>query len=250
VEGVATVIVGEQDTPHQAHAAAVESARAAAVQDFLGVNIHSKMLDFQQEGLRREAHLTESLLETTRNGRIIKEKELEHGLKNGSDCAACRYSVTLRACVVPIESTFDKDFHLELQASRARFVQGDAAEISMTATRDCWVYVYDVYDLGAQAKTALLIPEKGAAIKMLKAGETWVYPDADAKKRGVRLVAQLPRPTDDDSAEVIRAIATRTPIPQSVYDPTDGGYLGVLQRLHRSKTDWTEDSVAYTIYKQ
>jgi hypothetical protein len=120
----------------------------------------------------------------------------------------------------------------------------------MTATRDCWVYVYDVYDLGAQAKTALLIPEKGAAIKMLKAGETWVYPDADAKKRGVRLVAQLPRPTDDVSAEVIRAIATRTPIPQSVYDPTDGGYLGVLQRLHRSKTDWTEDSVAYTIYKQ
>jgi len=256
LEGLATVVVGEQDSRAQAHAAALAQARAGAIQDFLGVDVNSKMMDFQQEGLRKEAHLTESLLQTTRNGRIIKEQVLEEGYRdiaaNGAApaCPSCLYLVKLKACVIPRDSAADKDFRVELQVSQARFFDGDEATLTVSATRDCTVYLYDVYDLGAQDKTALVIPNEAVPNKALKAGETWTYPGEDDKKRGVHLVAQLASPGQDVSAEVIRVVATKTPLRQKVYDPTDGGYLGVLSRVHRSRAEWAEDAAAYTIYKK
>jgi hypothetical protein len=230
VEGEATVVAGDQDTTAQARAAAIEQARAAALQDFLGVDVNSKSFDFQQEGMRHDARLVENVLQTTRNGRIIKEKLGDHGFKDTPDCPSCRYHVSLQACVLPEESDRDKDFRVELQLSRVKFVQGDEAVITITATRDCSVYLYDVYDLAAENKTALVVPNEAVPSKVLKAGESWRYPDADAKKLGVRLVAELPNKTDAVSAETIRVVATKTPLPLAVYDPTVGGYLGVFSR--------------------
>jgi hypothetical protein len=247
VLGDATVVVGDQDTTAQARAGAVEQARAAAVQDFLGVDVNSKFMDFQQEGLRRDAHLVESILQTTRNGRIIDEKIVDQGFNDAPGCPSCRYHVSLKACVLPEESDRDKDFRVELRLSRVSFVQGDEARLSITATRDCSVYLYDVYDLESDNKTALVVPNEAVPVKAMKAGETWEYPDDDAKKRGVHLVAKLPKDTDEISAETILVVATKTPLPVEVYDPTDGGYLGVFRRLHHSRTQWVEDAEAYTI---
>ena len=250
VVGESTVVVGDQDSPAQARAAAIEQARAAAVQDFLGVDVNSKFMDFQQEGLRHDAHLIESLLQTTRNGRIIKEKLLEHSYKSGLDCSDCRYHVKLQDCVLPLDAGRDKEFRVGLQLSRVKFVQGDEAKLTITATRDCSIYLYDVYDLAADNKTALVVPNEVVPSKTLKAGETWEYPDEDARKHDVRLVAELPKKTDDVSAETIIVVATKTPLTKAEYDPTDGGYLGVLRRLHHSKTEWAEDAAAYTIYNK
>jgi len=250
VEGDASVSVGEQDTKHQVRAAAVEQARAAAVQDFLGVEVKSKFMDFQQEGLRKESRLTESILQTTRSGRILKEVVLEEGYQDVAGCPGCRYHASLKACVVPREAASDKDFHVELGISRVRFVQGDEAKITVTVTRDCSVYLYNVYDLGAQDKTALVVPNEIVSEKSLKAGESWEYPDEAAKKNGVRLVAELPKSTDEMSAETIRVVASKAPLPKTVYDPSEGGWFGVMRRLNRSKVEWAEDAEAFTIYKR
>ena len=250
VEGEASVSAGEQDSRHQVRAAAVEQARAAAVQDFLGVDVKSKFMDFQQEGLRSEARLTESILQTTRNGRILKEGVLEEGYNDTPGCPACRYHVKLKACVVPRDVASDRDFHAELQLSRVRFVQGDEAKIRVTVTRDCSVYLYNVYGLGSHEATALVVPNEVVAEKHLRAGESWEYPDEEARKHGVRLVAELPRASDEVSAETVRVVVSKSPLPKSVYDPTDGGWFGVMRRLNRTKTEWTEDAEAFTIYKR
>jgi hypothetical protein len=250
VSGEAVVTVGDQDTRHQARAAAIEQARAAAVQDFLGVDVRSRLLDFEQEGLRRQERLTESLLQTTRNGRILKEQLLSEGYRDAPDCPGCRYAVALKDCVVPRPEESDKNFRVELGLSRTRFVQGDPAKITVTATRDCTVYLYDLYDLGTDAKTALIVPNAAVPQKTLKAGETWTYPDADAAQAGVSLAAQLPDAKDDVSAETIRVVASKAPLPASVYDPTDGGWFGVMRRLNREKVEWTDDAAAFTIYRK
>jgi hypothetical protein len=250
VSGEATVSVGEQDTRHQARAAAIEQARAAAVQDFLGVDVRSRLMDFEQEGLRRRERLTESLLQTTRNGRVLKEQVLSEGFRDAPDCPGCRYAVLLKDCVVPLPAESDKDFRVELGLSRTRFVAGDPAQITVTVTRDCTVYLYDVYDLGAVTKTALVVPNEAVPQKNLKAGQTWTYPDADAAKAGVSLAAQLPDAKDDVSAETIRVVASKAPLPSSVYDPTDGGWFGVMRRLNREKVEWTDDAEAFTIYRK
>jgi hypothetical protein len=250
LEGTASVAVGTQDTRHQTRAAAMEQARAAAVQDFLGVEVKSRFMDFQQEGLRKESRLTEGILQTTRNGRIMKETVLEEGYKDAPDCPSCLYRLRLKACVVPRDAAGDKDFAVELQVSNQRFMQGDEAKIKVTATRDCWIYLYNVYDLGAKDQTALVVPNENVKEKRLKAGESWEYPDEEAKKLGVRLVAELPQAGDDVSAETIRVIASKAALSKTIVSPVDGGWLGVLRRLNRASVEWTEDAEAYTIYKR
>ncbi|MBI2384498.1 MAG: hypothetical protein HYV14_00635 [Elusimicrobia bacterium] len=250
LEGSASVAVGAQDTRHQTRAAAMEQARAAAVQDFLGVEVRSKFMDFQQEGLRKESRLTEGILQTTRNGRIVKEEVLEEGYRDVPDCPGCLYRLKLKACAVPRDAAGDKDFFVELQVSNQRFLHGDEAKITVTATRDCWIYLYNIYDLGVKDQTALVVPNENVKEKRLKAGESWEYPDEEAKKLGVRLVAELPQEGDVVSAETIRVIASKAALSKTVTSPADGGWLGVLRRLNRASVEWTEDAEAYTIYKR
>lgn len=250
VEGSASVAVGPQDTRHQTRAAAMEQARAAAVQDFLGVEVKSRFMDFQQEGLRKESRLTEGILQTTRNGRIVKEQVLEEGYRDAPDCPGCLYRLKLKACAVPRDAAGDKDFFVELQVSNQRFLHGDEAKITVTATRDCWIYLYNIYDLGVKDQTALVVPNENVKEKRLKAGESWEYPDEEAKKLGVRLVAELPQEGDVVSAETIRVIASKAALSKTVTSPADGGWLGVLRRLNRANVEWTEDAEAYTIYKR
>lgn len=250
LEGAASVAVGPQDTRHQARAAAMEQARAAAVQDFLGVEVKSKFMDFQQEGLRRESRLTEGILQTTRNGRIMKEQVLEEGYRDAPDCPGCLYRLRLKACAVAREADGDKDFFVELKVSNQRFLHGDEATLAVTATRDCWIYLYNIYDLGVKDQTALVVPNENVKEKRLKAGESWEYPDEEAKKLGVRLVAELPQEGDAVSAETIRVIASKAALSRTVTSPADGGWLGVLRRLNRAGVEWTEDAEAYTIYKR
>lgn len=250
LEGAASVAVGTQDTRHQTRAAAMDQARAAAVQDFLSVEVKSKFMDFQQEGLRHDARLTEGILQTTRNGRIMKEQVLEEGYKDAPDCPACLYRLRLKACVVPRESGADKGFGVELGVSSQHYRAGEEAKITVTATRDCWVYLYNIYDLGLKEQTALVVPNENVKEKRLKAGETWEYPDEEAKKLGVRLVAELPHAEDDVSAETIRVIASKAALSSKITSPVDGGWLGVLRRLNRASVEWTDAVEAYTILKR
>jgi len=250
LEGAASVAVGAQDTRHQARAAAMEHARAAAVQDFLGVEVKSKFMDFQQEGLRRESRLTEGILQTTRNGRILKEQVLEEGYKDAPDCPSCLYRLRLKACAIARDAEGDKDYFVELEVSSQRFLHGEEAKLKVTATRDSWIYLYNIYDLGSKDQTALVVPNENVREKRLKAGESWEYPDEEARKLGVRLVAELPGSSDDVSAETIRVIASKAALSKTITSPADGGWLGVLRRLNRANVEWTEDAEAYTIYKR
>ena len=250
LEGAATVAVAAQDTRHQARAAALDQARAAAVKDFLGVEVKSRFMDFQQEGLRKESRLTEGILQTTRNGRILKEEVLEEGYRDAEGCPACLYRMKVKACAVPRPAGGDPDFGVELGVSSPRFRAGEEAKLTITATRDAWIYLYNVYDLGLKDQTALVVPNELVLEKRVKAGETWEYPDETARKAGVRLVAELPQPEDEVSAETVRVVASKAALPKSVVSPADGGWLGVLRRLNRSTVEWTEDAEAYTIYKK
>ncbi len=250
LEGSATVAVGPQDTRNQARAAAMEHARAAAVQDFLGVEVKSKFMDFQQEGLRNESRLTESILQTTRSGRIVDEVVLEEGYRNAPNCLDCLFRMKLKACAVPRDPAGDKDYFVELQVSSQHFLHGDEAKITVTATRDSWIYLYNIYDLGSKNQTALVVPNENVKEKRVKAGESWEYPDEEAKKLGVRLVAELPQSGDKVSAETIRVIASKAALSKAVTSPADGGWLGVLRRLHRTGVEWTDDAQAYTILKR
>jgi S-adenosylmethionine/arginine decarboxylase-like enzyme len=243
VENQAVVTAGDQDTKNQVRAAAISQAESNAMRDFLGMTVKSRTLDFQQESLRDQQALTESLLQTTRMGRILDENIIGEGYRDAPGCPGCRYAVTLNTCIVPIADDADKQFQAKLDISRTNFVDGDVAKLSVTVSRDCYVYLYDV---DPDKNTSLIVPNEVLTEVKLKAGQTWDYPDEEAHKRGVTLVAQLPA-GKDVSAETIRLVATKTPLPMKEQDPAMGGYLSLLRRLNHSHLEWTEDAQAFTI---
>ena len=243
IDSQALVTAGEHESRHQVRAAAIAEARLSAIQDFLGVDIRSRFMDYRQEGLKDEQSLTENILQTTRLGRIIDEKVLGEGFSDLEGCKACRYGVQLRSCVLPLPSDGDKQFAVELGLSRTRFVEGDEAKITVSSTRDAYVYLFNV---GPDWSIVPITPVDGAPGVLVKAGQPFLYPDDEALRRGVKLVAELPQ-GHKVSAETLRVIAVKVPLSPQQSDMS-GGFLGMLRRLNASRVEWTDDATAFTIY--
>jgi hypothetical protein len=245
IEAEGLVSVGHDETRSQVRGSAINEARQVAMQDFLGVNVRSRTLDFQQEGLKNQTQVVEQMLLTTRQGRIIDEKIVAEGYRDLTDCPGCRYSATIRACILPTPAYADKEFSVDLGLSRTRLVQGDEVTLNVTATRDCYLYVYDLWQ--DMDKASLVLPNEVVKEVKLKAGETWEYPNADHRKQGVmKLEAQLPDGIKV-SAETVRVIASKTPLPQKLIDPAQG-FIAILRKLNAGKIDWAEDAKAFTIF--
>jgi len=264
VEAKASVDFGQHDTKHQAMAQAISEARAKAIEGFLGVKVQDRFINFQQESsLKGQVGLTESLLRVTQLGRILKEVVIGHGPRDAGDCAGCRYAAHIRACVVPLADHSDKGFQVDVSLNRASFVDGDEGLISVTATRDAYLYIYSV-DVDWNA--AMLFPNDFAADNHVKAGRALIFPSEDLKKRGVRVKAKL-LPGTAVSAEMIRVIASKEPLPTTVIDPAAnkpeakdaratteiqgaGTFLNLMHKLQATQVEWVEDAQAFTIYKK
>jgi hypothetical protein len=245
VEADATVPVGGNESRDQARARTIEKALDAAMRDLLGVDVNQRSLDFQQESLRGQTNLIESVLRTTRRGCIINQKIIADEYRDLGTCRQCGFYVGLKACIKERPADWDKDFLVELGLSRDHFMEGDKATISVTPRRDAYLYVYDV---GMNSEASLIVPNEYFPEVKVSGGQTWAYPDAEAVKRyGLYLEAQLPEDKPPVSAETIRVIVTKTPLPTKLADPSQGGYLGVLQRLDSAGIEWAEDSAAFTI---
>jgi hypothetical protein len=245
VESEATVVVGENESNHQARAAAIAEAEQTAMRDFLGVHVRSRFLDFQHESLKNQANLTESILQTTRQGRVMDEKILEKGRKDLPSCEGCNYYVKLQVCLAPLTEDADKDFRVELKLSRLRFEEGDEAKISVTTTRDAYIYLYDV---GMDWETSMIAPNEHVKQIKLDAGQTFEYPNDEARRNGVKLIAMLPESRPPVSAETIRVIASKVPLTAKMMELNGGSFMEIYRRLAGSKSDWTEDAQAFTIY--
>lgn len=247
IESQGLVTVGEDETRHQVRASAVNEARRSAMQDFLGVTVRSRSLDFQQEGLRDQKQVVENMLLTTRQGRILDEQVVSEGYRDLADCKGCRYGVTLRSCILPNPDYSDKDFQVDLGISRNRLVEGDSVKLNVTCTKECWVYVYDLWL--DWSKAALIVPNNFVPEIHLKPAETFEYPDQKAQDAGAgSLAAELPEGYTV-SAETVRVIATKRPLPSATVDPSQG-FLAVVRRLNGKRVDWAEDAQAFTIYKK
>lgn len=263
VDVSASVPFGHYDTKHQARAQATLEARGLAVEQVLGVRIQRQFLNFQAEStLKGQVSLTENLLRLTQFGRVVKEEHLESWLIDTPGCRGCRFATHLQVCVLPFSETDDKEFMVTLDLNRTRFVEGDEGVITVTASRDAYVYLFSV-DLDWNA--SLLFPNDFAGENGIKAGQPFTYPSADLRQKGLKVKAKLPSGATV-SAEMIRVLISKTPLPLSIFDSTigdrreagavvvgekqgGGSFLTLLHQLQLSRVQWVEDAQAFTIYK-
>jgi hypothetical protein len=250
VAATGSVRFGDQDTKHQAFAQAIAEARRKAIDTLLGVRIDHRFIDFQNENsLRGEFVLTEKLLRVTQLGRAIKEDVLRVGPVDDPGCVACRIEAQIRTCLVPEKERRDKDFQVHVRLNRSSYQDGDEVIITVTSTRDSYLYIYNV-DMDFRA--ALIAPNKYVPSVRVKAGEAWIYPSDDLRTKGLRATAQL-LPGSSVSAETIRVVASKAALPSSLvlltHQPTvtQPQFFEILRALLAMDVEWVEDVQAFTI---
>lgn len=260
IETKASVLFGDTEAKNQAEARATSQAISRAMADFLGQEITHNTIDYEQESLKNQARLTESLLRVTQPGLELARKVLSSGPEDIPGCKGCRYGVLLQTCIAPRKSSSDTNFRTEISLNRTAFKDGDEAEAQITCTSDAYLYLYNV-DL--QANATLIFPSEYDSKNMIRAGETVVFPSAELKRKtGAKFTAALP-PGLSVSAEVLRVIATKSPLPKTILEGgaanrgtqatsegQGGSLLGLMQRLNASGIEWAEDVQAFTISKQ
>jgi hypothetical protein len=151
--------------------------------------------------------------------------------------------------LVPEKEKSDKDFRVNVRINRSSYQNGDEVLITITSTRDSYLYIYNV-DMDFHA--ALIAPNKYVPSVTVKAGETWVYPSDDLRAKGVRATAHL-LPGSSVSAETIRVIASKAALPNSLVSlahqrkSTQPPFLEFLRALMAVDVEWVEDVQAFTI---
>ena len=250
VAATGSVRFGDQDTKHQAFAQAIAEARQKAMETLLGVRIDHSFIDFQSENsLRGEFVLTEKLLRVTQLGRAIKENVLRVGPVDDPGCVACRIEAQIETCLVPEKERGDKDFQVSVRLNRSSYQDGDEVIITVTSTRDSYLYIYNV-DMDFRA--ALIAPNKYVPSVRVKAGEAWVYPSDDLRTKGLRATAHL-LPSSSVSAETIRVVASKAALPNSLVsltyqqEITQPPFFEFLRALLAMDVEWVEDVQAFTI---
>jgi hypothetical protein len=220
------------------------------METFLGIRIDHRFMDFQSENsLRGEFVLTEKLLRVTQLGRAIKEKVLHVGPVDDPGCAACRVEAQIQTCLVPEKERRDKDFQVYVRLNRSSYQDGDEVSITVTSTRDSYLYIYNV-DMDFRA--ALIAPNKYVPSVRVHAGETWIYPGDDLRTKGLRATAHL-LPRSSVSAETIRVVASKAVLPSSLValtyqqETTQSSYFEFLRALLAMDVEWVEDVQAFTI---
>lgn len=113
---------------------------------------------------------------------------------------------------------------------------------------------------------ALIFPNDYVQDNYVKATQLFVYPSEEVKRRRIKVVARLSAGASV-SAEMIRVIASKTPLPKSILYAAErehggknlpgsseihgqGSFLTLMRQLNGTDTEWVEDTQAFTVHKR
>ncbi len=246
VESQGVADVTSSMSPEQSKAMAISEARRMALEKVLGVRVRARDLVFQQSGLEGNDSMIQSLVQTMRQGRIIDEKVGKNGYVPSSQCPYCRYQAEVSDCVKPFPRKSDQNFWVRINLSKQHLVSGDSEQVDVSASTRCYVYLYDQ---AMDGSLSLIVPNDYVSHLRVGPNSPLIYPDPNKpEEEGLALVAEIP-PGQKMSAETISVIASKEPLPVTLYQlRKKDDYFSLLKRLNASRYDWTDDAEPYFIY--
>lgn len=216
-------VVGPHMTDRQAKRAALDDARARAVEQATGVRVVS---GGEYAAALERAHF----LLTLAHGFVVEEGEpyweLDRYVKTPGEAPVLRHRVRLRAVVAVPARAQTPDFAVEVKLNRSVFEAGECATLELTATREAWVYVVNPT---ADDRARLLLPNLWQPAHRVEPGKPLAFP---AHGCGVELEMQ-PLPGDPESAEafLVLAFPEATGLERRVSPETDLPMTDFYRRL-------------------
>lgn len=173
VEVWGEAVVGAEMTERQTRRAAVDDARAKALEVACGIEVRSAGL--YVTGLER-AHYLQSLAA----GYVVGEEVLEWRADLLQERPAAppilRYRVRVRATVAHLSG--QAAAHLtRAELNRGSFQAGEHAELSLATDRTAWVYVFH---LSEDDQATLLLPNPGQRTNRIEPGGSLRFPSRES----------------------------------------------------------------------
>ena len=230
-------VLGSHMTDQQAKRAAVNDARAKAIEEAAGVRVDTAWLG---ESSLERAHFLQALA----HGYIVEEEVLEWASELRRDPNDAKappitvHRVRLRATVEVPPKSATPDFEVRAKLNRTTFEAGDSAVLDIDASRDAWVYVFN---LMANDTASLLCPNRWQPGNRVARAEKLVFP---APGCGVNLEMQL-LPGDPESAESFLVVAF--PEDLGLERRLEPGAAYPLPELYRRLTAFPLEKAAMTL---
>lgn len=241
-----SVLMGEDTTPGQAKASALNNARRAALEKATGVEVHgtSTVYNFQ---------LINDLVMTSTRGLIVKENVLENKCQMKDELISCTSKI--EAVVKPLNLERRGDFAVTKVAVRRPdketdpkspvFQCLDEIDIRAAANHDAYLNIFSVDQNGNITK---LYPNEFCAFDKTLAGKELVFPEDAQRKSGLRLKVKTPKGVKK-SVESVLVVATKDRVDflsdKTIENPTVTDLMRELSDLDPSL--WAEKTVGYEV---
>ena len=202
VEGTAPI---QDINKEEARRRAIEDATRKAVEKAVGGNISA-------EALIVNLRLSGSILGAIPYGKVVDKKIVEESVVDihdeKHDGSSVVYKVKMKVAVAEETTGADPHFRLEASLNRSSFKDRDEMVIRIKPKKDCYVSIFTILE---DEKIVRLIPNQLKADNSLKANETFVFPDDNDKRKGIRLRVHTPE-GKDAVTETIYVLGLKQPI--------------------------------------
>ena len=252
IPGVTGLAIAENLTPQQARERALSNASAEALRQ-VGIRIDAVQLMQQSEVLNsatKERKANDAFVSVVRastrgfvTGRRNEVWTVENIESRAGRPPLLEYRVKLDVRVTTPLGKKDEDFTVKARLNQPAYRTGDQVFLSVIATKDCHVLVFNV----AEDSVRQLYPLPGSSSDMLPADTPLSFPPA-----GMRWKAAVPEGWES-SQELIMVIATKREVNAEFgkFLEPGGGYAGTRHAALMELMQWLatlpQEQVAYTI---
>jgi Domain of unknown function (DUF4384) len=171
----------ENVTKEEARRLAMDDGMRKAVEEVVGVNILAETLviNFQTSG---------DIIRAIPYGRVVEKEILEEGVDElkagGKNGPSLMYRVKMKVKVAKEKGSRDPYFKLEATLNRDVFSENDEMVIKVQPQRDCYLNIFCILE---DEKVFILLPNRYRGNNLIRANETFLFPDESDKKAGMNL---------------------------------------------------------------
>jgi len=243
-----TAYLGEDTTPAEARAVALNNARRAALEEAVGVTVSGSSVLYNST-------LISDLVVAATKGLIVEEKILDSRWDNAPDGRMAWYT-KIEAHVMPLKQEDRGNFKItEAQVQRPDkkteieslvFQNGDEVQVSAKANRDAYFRVFSVDQRGYVSQ---LYPNQFVEDERYPKGREFVFPPDSLRKQGLKLrVSPLKGLRSSVESVLILAATEQVDFLKDAGEaPSITDLMRVLSGIEQSV--WAEKTLGYEVRK-
>ncbi|OGV97835.1 MAG: hypothetical protein A2W53_04705 [Nitrospinae bacterium RIFCSPHIGHO2_02_39_11] len=244
IESVGEAILGDDTTPAQAKAMALNNARRSAIEEASGVVIHGSTVVYNYQ-------LISDLVKASTRGLIVKEEILIDDIKKEGKQIV--YGTKIRVHVKPLE--YQRDGSLKILKAEVNrygstskgsvFQNGDEIQIKVKANKEGYINVFGISQDGMVTK---LYPNEYFKAEVISPEMEFIFPDERQRGLGLKLKVRTPKNLSR-TVETILIVATKERMDflsdKKADEVTITDLMKELSEIDSSS--WTEEAIGYEI---